>query len=259
MHRFLLLCSAAVTLLAGCAVPLPKSRLSLDQYLSLPRPSLVDLARAMETTSNVERRDVLKAVLGHRRVPYTVHSYVAGAGTGENFIFEVGEGRRTVIFTAHHDTYPSSPGANDDASCIAAILAAYERLRASPPRNLMVRFIIFDGEERRLEGSRSYAAGRNFDDVIGVYAYELCGIGTRVNLWDVVSDGLKRSEIFTQLVEVLEEGGIPFVVRGAVTTSGRGSHSSDHAAFREADPPIPGLAVTILPDGLLAQLRPFDY
>jgi hypothetical protein len=240
--------------LGGCAVTPQPSRLTLEEFRTLQAPGLVDLVRVLETTSNRERRTILKAVLDDRAIAYRAEAYSLDGARGENLVFEVGQGPRTVIVTAHHDVHPGSPGANDDASCIASILAAHERLRRDPPRGLRVRFIIFDGEERTREGSRAYVRSRDLSDVIGVYSYELCGIGRRVNVWDVVRPELTETEIFRALVAALEEARRPYVVRGRV-----GPASSDHESFMKLDPPVPGFGVTILPDGGLAQLRPFRH
>lgn len=244
----------ALLLFPACADPtVQRSRLDLAQFLALRHPTLRDLVRAMETSSQVERREILRAILDHRAIAYHTHTYTARGAPGENFIFENGEGKPTVIFTAHYDVAPHSPGANDDASCIASILAAYDRLRRDPPRALKARFIIFDGEERTREGSQAYVTKRDLRDVIGVYSYELCGIGERTNIWDVVTPELKETLIFTALVEALEEAGAAYVVRGYV------GHSSDHSSFMKLNPPIPGFAVTILPKGFFSQLKPFAY
>jgi len=244
----------SLVVLAGCAGRPPQpARLALDQFLAIGQPALVDLVRVMEVSSNRERRDILTRILVHRDIAHQRLPYTAGASMGENIVLEIGRGPRTVIFTAHHDAAPGSPGANDNASCIASILAAYERLRGDPPRSLTARFIIFDGEERTREGSRAYVKGRDVGDVLGVYSYELCGIGTRINLWDVVTPELAEALIFTTLIDVLERAGLPYAVRGYV------GQSSDHSSFRALDPPIPGFALTMLPEGVFAQLRPFRY
>lgn len=217
-------------------------------------PALVDLVRTMETPSNEERRRILEAILRHRGIEYRAEPYAADGARGENIVLELGRAPRMVIFTAHYDVHPGSPGANDDASCIASILAAYERLRRDPPGRLTVRFIIFDGEERTREGSRAYVRAHDLREVIGVYAYELCGIGRRINIWDMVTPALRETEIFTALIAAVEEAGLPYVVRGRVGTA-----SSDHEPFRKRVPSIPGFGVTILPEGALRQLQPFRY
>jgi Zn-dependent M28 family amino/carboxypeptidase len=60
------------------------------------------------------------------------------------------------------DTVPGSPGANDNASGVAALLELARLVAASPPRTAVV-FVVFGGEEPRRPrgshfGSQAYAA-----------------------------------------------------------------------------------------------------
>src|SRR5262249_27521189 len=64
----------------------------------------------------------------------------------------------TLIISAHHDTYPSSPGAVDNGSgCVVVLdvartLATLEReLGLTPSRT--IRFCTFSGEEQNFQGS----------------------------------------------------------------------------------------------------------
>ena len=64
----------------------------------------------------------------------------------------------TVIFTAHLDSVPAGPGANDNGSGSAVVLElARELARRSPAeRPMTVRFALFGAEELGLFGSRYY-------------------------------------------------------------------------------------------------------
>lgn len=56
--------------------------------------------------------------------------------------------RETLVVAAHYDTVPSSPGANDDGSQVAAILEAARVVStASAPDDRNVLFALVDGEE----------------------------------------------------------------------------------------------------------------
>jgi hypothetical protein len=61
-----------------------------------------------------------------------------------------------IIFNAHYDTVKVSPGADDDASGVAAVLAA-ARVLSQFQFEHTLRFIAFSGEEQGLLGSKSYA------------------------------------------------------------------------------------------------------
>ncbi len=63
-----------------------------------------------------------------------------------------------IIFNAHYDTVRVSPGADDDASGVAAVLAA-ARVLSQFQFEHTLRFIAFSGEEQGLLGSASYARG----------------------------------------------------------------------------------------------------
>ncbi len=60
-----------------------------------------------------------------------------------------------LIFNAHYDTVKNSPGANDDGSGVAAVLAAAYIL-SKFEFNRTIKFVTFSGEEVGLIGSRAY-------------------------------------------------------------------------------------------------------
>jgi len=61
-----------------------------------------------------------------------------------------------LIFNGHYDSAKVSPGANDDGSGIAALLAAAYVL-SNFEFNRTIKFVAFSGEEQGLLGSRAYA------------------------------------------------------------------------------------------------------
>ena len=73
------------------------------------------------------------------------------------------------IIDAHYDTVRISPGAIDDGSGVAAVLAA-ARILSQYSFNYTIRFIAFSGEEVGLYGSYAYAqdASRRGDNIVGV-------------------------------------------------------------------------------------------
>jgi len=85
-------------------------------------------------------------------------------GNNISFRHEGGAARDTlVLLTAHYDSYgggiPSScaPGADDNASGVSAVLECARALRGERTRK-SVEFVLFDGEELGLKGSRHYAS-----------------------------------------------------------------------------------------------------
>jgi hypothetical protein len=60
-----------------------------------------------------------------------------------------------IVLSAHYDSVPQSPGADDDASGCGVALAAAADLRRTPLRHTL-RIVLFDGEEIGLHGSESW-------------------------------------------------------------------------------------------------------
>ncbi len=74
-----------------------------------------------------------------------------------------------LIVCAHYDSVPGAPGADDDASGVATVLAA-ANIMSQYSFNHTVRFVTFPGEEQGLFGSYYYAeeAYRNGDHIVSV-------------------------------------------------------------------------------------------
>jgi hypothetical protein len=89
-----------------------------------------------------------------------------------------------VLVGAHYDSYGSTPGADDNASGTAALLALARRLAASRPEKTL-RFVAFTNEEppyfqRSTMGSRVYsrACRRRNDNLVCVLSLEAMGYYT---------------------------------------------------------------------------------
>ncbi len=80
------------------------------------------------------------------------------------------------IICAHYDTVHDSPGADDDGSGVAAVLAA-AYLMSQYQFNHTIRFVAFSGEEQGLLGSHKYAeeAEANDDNIIAVLNADMIG------------------------------------------------------------------------------------
>jgi Zn-dependent M28 family amino/carboxypeptidase len=88
----------------------------------------------------------------------------------------VGDPRRAkVLVGAHYDAVPGTPGADDNASGVAVLLAA---ARALGPR-AGVAFVAFDGEECGMVGSRSLADRLGPNDLEQVHILEMVGFTSR--------------------------------------------------------------------------------
>lgn len=102
-----------------------------------------------------------------------VTAHLDSTASGGDFTDENGEAR------PYDPAVDPAPGADDDASGTAAVLAAAESLRAlvadggAPARN--VRFVLFNAEEQGLIGSKFYAraAAAGGDAIVGVFQMDM--------------------------------------------------------------------------------------
>ena len=62
-----------------------------------------------------------------------------------------------VVIGAHYDSVRSAPGANDDGTGVAAVLAIAQQMSQVHPRRRDIIFVFFDEEERGHVGSRNFA------------------------------------------------------------------------------------------------------
>jgi Zn-dependent M28 family amino/carboxypeptidase len=63
----------------------------------------------------------------------------------------------SVVFGAHYDSVRQAPGANDDGSGVAAVVAVAQAMTKIEPRTRDIIFAFFDEEERGLLGSKAFA------------------------------------------------------------------------------------------------------
>jgi carboxypeptidase Q len=82
--------------------------------------------------------------------------------SAENVVGEI-EGlvhpEQVILIGAHLDSWDLSPGATDDGTGVAAVIAAARAIQASGVRpDRTIRFILFSGEEQGLLGSQAYVA-----------------------------------------------------------------------------------------------------
>lgn len=84
--------------------------------------------------------------------------------------------RGEVVLGAHYDTVAGTPGADDNATGVAVVLAAARRWSKGPRPERSLRLVFFDGEERGLLGSRAYAADPSrMDPVFAAVIVEMVG------------------------------------------------------------------------------------
>ena len=96
-----------------------------------------------------------------------------------------GEQAPLLFVTAHHDTQADSPGADDNASGVAALLEL-ARVLSPVPRRRTIRFISFGTEEQLSVGSAAYVrAHRGELQARGGYVANFDAFGSRMGWFDV--------------------------------------------------------------------------
>jgi hypothetical protein len=140
-----------------------------------------------------------------------------------------------LVVSAHLDTVPQAPGAEDDASGISVLLEL-ARMSAQDRTRLPVVFVAFGGEEPRGDGdalhhfgSRAMVAripGDQGEAVAGMVSMDRVGVGTVV---PVCTAGTRPPTVRGQLVRAGVRAGVP--------TLACVNASSDHESFDEAGMP----------------------
>jgi peptidase M28-like protein len=227
-------------------VPLP-----LGEVIRGARAPL-ELSRLLEGRPNAERESAVARYLGARGIPFVVHRFTSSEGSGENFAVDLGAGDRMLLLAAHHDAVSSSPGANDNAAAVAILLNLIERLAASPPAKLRLRFLFTAAEERGYLGARHYVRENYIAELAGVLSLELCGIGDSVVIWDAADETpfLGKVSAALQGLGLARDQGHHVV--GRIPMFG-----SDHRAFAPLG--VPAYGFTLVPSANAEALRQFVF
>ncbi|SYX84279.1 M28 family peptidase [Paenibacillus alvei] len=75
---------------------------------------------------------------------------------------------KALMLTAHYDSTPFGPGANDDAVGVAALLETARILQASPSMDRDIWFVLTDGEEKGLLGAEAFWFDNKVREQIGL-------------------------------------------------------------------------------------------
>jgi hypothetical protein len=166
-----------------------------------------------------------------------LHDY----GSGQNVYAELKATAMpgdAVVFGAHFDTVVGSPGANDNATGVAAVYSLARYLATLPCRSRPVTFVLFDEEEDGLVGSAAFARKLKADGVRVHSVHTIDQMG-----WDM--DGDQRIEV------ELPDKGLRELYLAAATDLGWNNpataivmtnvSSTDHASFR---PDFPAIGLT---------------
>ena len=148
------------------------------------------LIKKLEGKSDRKRFEILIEEVRARNWAYSLQEYHHRKLYGCNLIIDLFTGRpTTILLVAHYDSFAGSPGANDDASALAVLIDAGERIaNLNPSKN--IRMIFFDDEEPTIHwfrplGSTKYVEEFGLDGLHAVIDLEMCGIGDAVGIWPV--------------------------------------------------------------------------
>jgi Zn-dependent M28 family amino/carboxypeptidase len=170
-----------------------------------------------------------------------------------------------VIVAAHYDSTPDSPGADDNASAVAALMeladALGPRLDGPGPWHARIQLAAYDQEEAGLIGSAAHAAGIK-EPLRGMISLEMLGYADRnpgsqhlpphlIGLYPDVADfiGVVGNDASRALLGEVVAGFklVPHLPVEALRVPGRGeelpeARKSDHASFWDRG--LPALMVT---------------
>jgi Zn-dependent M28 family amino/carboxypeptidase len=160
-----------------------------------------------------------------------LQTYSTGANVYANIPATTSGATKQIIVGAHYDTVSGSPGANDNATGCAAVLALARYLHDMTCRKVNVTVVFFDEEEVGLVGARAYAAMLTVSNVQAVHTIDQVG-------WDSDNDTRFELELPTTTLETeyrtaAQTVGVPVT---KTTTQG-----TDHEAFRDRGMPAIGI------------------
>lgn len=135
------------------------------------------------------------------------------------------------LICAHYDSVSNSPGADDDGSGTAAVLAA-AYLLSQYEFNHTIRFVAFDGEEQGLLGSHEYAeeASNNGDNIVAVLNGDMIGYAEdseQASYIKIYEDS--ASEWITDATQEISQ--LYFDYLGLTIVPSGVAYNSDHASF----------------------------
>jgi hypothetical protein len=151
-------------------------------------------------------------------------SYGEGANVVGRLAATADSSTEWIVVGAHFDSEPGSPGADDNATGVAVVLAVARTLRDVPCRSRGVMFVMFDQEERGLLGSAAFADRERAAGMHITAAHTIDQVG-----WD--GDGDRTFEIQRPTLELFAEyeAGAAAVGAKVVETKTAGT---DHQTFR---------------------------
>ncbi len=128
---------------------------------------LLPIVKELEDYDNSKRLSKLKKALRKNKISFKVEKY----NSGENIVI----GKGDILFTAHHDAFSNSPGANDNASAMAVLMGLAKARKAA--------IAIFGEEEIGCIGAKAYIKKHGLPKA--VVDLEMMGKGDIMAIWPV--------------------------------------------------------------------------
>jgi hypothetical protein len=195
-----------------------------DAITNLPAPRFT-------TTQRTAARNYLQTQLTQMGWSPSLAAYSTGANVVARIPATMTTTKR-IIVGAHFDTVSGSPGANDNGTGTAAVLAIARYLKDMTCRKYHVDVVFFDEEEVGLVGARAYSGSiQTASDVIAVHTLDQLG-------YDSDNDHRFELELPTATLEA-EYRAAATVVGVPVTKTA--TQGTDHEAFRDDGFPAIGL------------------
>jgi len=151
-----------------------------------------------------------------------LHNYATGANVYATIPSTTGATKQ-IIVGAHYDTVQFSPGASDNATGCAAVMALARYLKDMTCRNAVITIVFFDEEEAGLFGARAFAQTLSPANVLAVHTIDQVG-------WDSDNDKRFEIELPTTTLETEYRAAASVVGVPVTRTSTQGT---DHEAFRD--------------------------
>jgi len=172
--------------------------------------------------------------------------------TSRNVIAVKPGGEGMIVVGAHMDSVTAGTGAGDNASGVAAMLAAAEVLQNIEPLHTLV-FVAFGAEEGGSpSGASAYVdrLGEDITNVVAMINLDSVGVGTALNVyagakitWPEAEDAAPEIEggpvwVRDLALELAAGLGLPFGTSPDDTWGGFTGDCSDHYAFVVQDVPV---------------------
>jgi hypothetical protein len=156
---------------------------------------------------------------------------------GENIIVRLGEGTKRIVVGAHYDAFTNSPGANDNGSGVAVVLALIQHLQ-NLEWNYSIDFCFFDQEEAKSMGSLYYINQFVIPKKhLAMINLDIEGTGDEVFVGPV---GSNNRFLMRYVHEVAQKNGFPLVEHSEYP-------GSDYESFAQYH--LENISISIVPKG----------